>query len=334
MWHGNGAGVCDSASWPEFGHDGWNTNNFTIDAVRPAPIDFLAVTNGDQISLSWNAPGEDGPCGTAHSYDVRRSGEPITPGNFESATPVDGEPTPAAAGVNQTMVLERGQCDTWIAMRSFDADPQTDTPVQPANPSAISNVIRVKGTNPSFCSPTELELIGQESGQPTDNAIIGARLTGPDGPIGGRAVVIRFQGRTRVVETGANGNALFGIRIKGPAGDYPIKATFGGTANFGPSEIEGTFEVVREDTRTRLLETDDNRVMRARVVDDDSGDRLSTGRVRFFVNGRFVGGATPDDRGVARVERDRKLKNGQLIRAVYRKNDTFRRSTDERTHPI
>lgn len=43
VWEANGATACDPASWPEWGHDGWNTNNATTDAVRPRVITDLSA---------------------------------------------------------------------------------------------------------------------------------------------------------------------------------------------------------------------------------------------------------------------------------------------------
>ena len=67
----------------------------------------LATSNptSSSITLTWTAPGDDGSTGTATTYDIRYSTSAITEGNWASATQVTGEPTPAAAGTNQTMVV-------------------------------------------------------------------------------------------------------------------------------------------------------------------------------------------------------------------------------------
>lgn len=44
LWHGNGATTCDPASWPQWGHDTWNTNNAHTDTTRPAAITDASVT--------------------------------------------------------------------------------------------------------------------------------------------------------------------------------------------------------------------------------------------------------------------------------------------------
>lgn len=94
------------------------------------------------VSLYWTAPGDDGTVGTAASYDVRWSLNPITPANWGSATPVTGEPTPAVFGTTQSMVLTGLASKTvhFVAMTAADSA---------GNISAISNVI-------SFTTPDDM----------------------------------------------------------------------------------------------------------------------------------------------------------------------------------
>lgn len=74
----------------------------TADGTAPAAIsDLTATTLGSTtISLGWTAPGDDNSSGTATSYDIRYSTDPITSGNFSAATRITG-PTPAVAGTHQ-----------------------------------------------------------------------------------------------------------------------------------------------------------------------------------------------------------------------------------------
>jgi hypothetical protein len=73
------------------------------DDTAPDPVTNLAVTNVEptKISLSWTASGDDGSMGTAASYQLRWSTQPITPANFAAANLV---PTaaPHAAGTPET----------------------------------------------------------------------------------------------------------------------------------------------------------------------------------------------------------------------------------------
>jgi hypothetical protein len=69
VWRGNGAGVCAPATWPEYGHDPWMTNNVETDAQRPRIItDLNAQPLADgRTGLIWTAPGDDGRCRQAHA---------------------------------------------------------------------------------------------------------------------------------------------------------------------------------------------------------------------------------------------------------------------------
>jgi hypothetical protein len=146
VWRGNGAGVCDPATWPEFGHDGWMTNNVETDASRPAVVtDLAATTSKRNVTLTWTAPGDDGTCGRAHSYDVRFSQAPITTDNFSSAQPVEGEAAPGEPGAGESFTIRTPRCDSFVAVRTYDADPASGSAVAPANVSAASRSIPVEG---------------------------------------------------------------------------------------------------------------------------------------------------------------------------------------------
>ena len=70
--------------------------------------------------LSWTAPGGDLMCGTASSYQIVTSANPITPQSFAAATPLSGAPTPAAAGSLQTYTLPP-TAQRYVAIRAIDA---------------------------------------------------------------------------------------------------------------------------------------------------------------------------------------------------------------------
>jgi hypothetical protein len=86
------------------------------------------------ITLQWTAPGDDGPNGTATSYDLRRSTTPITDlTTFNAATAVSGEPAPQAAGSAETMQVNLPAGTYYFALRTADE-------ALPPNQSGISNV--------------------------------------------------------------------------------------------------------------------------------------------------------------------------------------------------
>ncbi|HEY7727715.1 MAG TPA: hypothetical protein VID50_04620, partial [Candidatus Eisenbacteria bacterium] len=87
------------------------------------------------VTLLWTAPGDDGNVGTATAYDIRMSLSPITLSNWSSATPLNGLPSPGAAGTSQNFEvrgLTRGTT-YYFAIRTVD---------DASNWSGISNVLR------------------------------------------------------------------------------------------------------------------------------------------------------------------------------------------------
>ncbi|MBI3118737.1 MAG: VCBS repeat-containing protein, partial [Candidatus Hydrogenedentes bacterium] len=64
VWRGNGATSCDPASWPEWGHDGWNSNNAHVDAVRPDRIADLSATQSTIPALARVEGGGNIPIGS------------------------------------------------------------------------------------------------------------------------------------------------------------------------------------------------------------------------------------------------------------------------------
>lgn len=97
-------------------------------AFASPPPAFAAAT-----VLRWTATGDDGTNGCATRYDLRRSTQPITAGNFAAADTVGGLPAPAASGTPQscTVVLPTDGVPFYFALRVVD---------EAGNWSPISNV--------------------------------------------------------------------------------------------------------------------------------------------------------------------------------------------------
>lgn len=78
------------------------------DFVPPEPTSDLHVTDSSRssITLSWTAPDDQGPYDRAALYDLRYVRTDIDSLSWESATRVEGEPTPGNPGTTQTMVVE------------------------------------------------------------------------------------------------------------------------------------------------------------------------------------------------------------------------------------
>ncbi len=87
------------------------------------------------VTLNWTAPGDDGPSGSAASYDLRYSRSPIVSvADFAAATPVAGAPVPQAAGAIESMVVSLPQGTYHFALRSMDDS---------GNQSGLSNVFTI-----------------------------------------------------------------------------------------------------------------------------------------------------------------------------------------------
>jgi hypothetical protein len=84
------------------------------------------------VALQWTAPGDDGPNGTAASYDVRYSATPINNlTDFNAATAATGEPSPQAAGATESFEVNLAPGTYFFALRTRD---------EANNPSGLSNV--------------------------------------------------------------------------------------------------------------------------------------------------------------------------------------------------
>jgi hypothetical protein len=101
--------------------------------VIPQSASSQAVTY-NSVRLNWTAVGDDSLTGTANTYDIRYSTNPITLANWASATQVSGEPAPLAPGTSQSFTVTGLQPNTlyYFGIRTADEVP---------NWSGLSNVI-------------------------------------------------------------------------------------------------------------------------------------------------------------------------------------------------
>ena len=124
----------DAGNWALVSNVVSKATSAAPDVIRPAAasVAVSAVTDFS-ATLAWTAVGDDSLTGTATSYEVRYSTSPITAANFASATAVTGEPTPAAPGTAQSMVVSglSRQVTYYFALRTVD---------EAGNVSALSNV--------------------------------------------------------------------------------------------------------------------------------------------------------------------------------------------------
>jgi hypothetical protein len=95
------------------------------DTTPPGTITDLAAmaTSPTSVTLTWTAPGDDGYTGTAYSYEVRYSINPIlTDTDFAAAPRASGEPVPKVAGAAEIFTVT-GLLDnrTWnFAIKTID----------------------------------------------------------------------------------------------------------------------------------------------------------------------------------------------------------------------
>jgi hypothetical protein len=136
-------------NWSDLSNVPTGTTSNTVDTTKPAAITNLAGTavSGSEVDLTWTAPGDDGATGTAHEYDIRYSTSTITAGNFNSASQVSDEPTPAVAGTLQGVAVTGLTADTpyYFAIKTED---------EASNTSDISNVRQVRTLVTSSAPPT------------------------------------------------------------------------------------------------------------------------------------------------------------------------------------
>lgn len=80
-------------------------------------------TQGDEVTLTWTAPADYQGL-AVQSYDLRYSALPITDLNWQSATAINGEPTPASPGSFRSMTIntipDYGGHRWYFAIKSVD----------------------------------------------------------------------------------------------------------------------------------------------------------------------------------------------------------------------
>jgi hypothetical protein len=124
----------------------------------------LAVSDTGQnsVTVTWTAPGEQGGTGKPAGYDIRYSSSPLTEGNWDTATQVQGEPAPGGVGEHQSFTilgLDPG-ATYYIAIKVGD---------EAGHYSQLSNV--VSATTDSVSHVPILTGIAQDTGALADDAV-------------------------------------------------------------------------------------------------------------------------------------------------------------------
>ncbi len=99
----------------------------------------------NSVNLTWTAPGDDSNVGTAVTYTVKYSTEPLTDQTWDSATTAASPPTPLLAGTKQTTVVTGLTPGTqyYFGIKTTD---------DAGNQSSLSN-IAAKKTDVRTCTP-------------------------------------------------------------------------------------------------------------------------------------------------------------------------------------
>jgi len=126
VWDTDGPACANNQEWWTYHHDEWNTGNYRRDTRPPDRIASLAATSPAllTVSASWTAPGDDGPCGQASSYEMAWSTDPLTPANFGAALaqhPV-ALAAPLAAGSGQATSFSAPQSHLFVGLRARDEE--------------------------------------------------------------------------------------------------------------------------------------------------------------------------------------------------------------------
>lgn len=74
--------------WSGLSNDAVGTTPSPLDPIPPSAVTNLSIFSIklDSVTLKWTAPGDDGNTGTATTYDIRYSKNPITEANWGDAT--------------------------------------------------------------------------------------------------------------------------------------------------------------------------------------------------------------------------------------------------------
>ncbi|HUW82308.1 MAG TPA: Calx-beta domain-containing protein, partial [Phycisphaerae bacterium] len=151
----------------------------TPDGNPPGQITDLAAANPDSttIDLTWTAPGDDGYAGRAMWYDLRYSTSTINEANWASATQVDGEPSPQAAGNPEAFTVTGLNSSTtyYFAIKTYD---------EGAEESPLSNVASETTAAPDVTAPAAITDLVAEAGIQSGSVELSWTAPGDDGSTG------------------------------------------------------------------------------------------------------------------------------------------------------
>jgi hypothetical protein len=117
VWDSDGTHA-GNQEWWSYRHDERNTANYGLDTRPPGVLRDAHLAAGG-MQITFDAPGDDWYGGTAGHYEAVSSGTAITPANFDSKDPLDGEPAPGGAGASETYAIP-ASAKRFVAIRAVD----------------------------------------------------------------------------------------------------------------------------------------------------------------------------------------------------------------------
>ncbi|MGH2730515.1 MAG: hypothetical protein ACRDJI_07875, partial [Actinomycetota bacterium] len=187
---------------------------------------------------------------------------------------------------------------------------------------------------PDGPAPTTIEIIGDTSGQITDEATLAARLTSEGAPVADEGIVFTLRGEAVGTDiTDDAGAASVTITVAPPAGTAEQGASFAGQDAYGASSATTEFEVLLDDATMALTLTKQGggAVATATLTETDTGAGLGGREVAFFVDGVEVGTASTGDGGIASFS-IAKLKKDQVVKATFEGDDSYAPASTEETY--
>lgn len=130
---------------------GLDLTSGAADTTPPAAISLASTTIGsNQVMLTWTASGDDGTVGTASTYNLRYSINPITDdASFNAAAAVAGVPSPKVAGSAEAFTVTGLAASTTYCFALKVAD-------EVPNVSGLSNIVEAATLPPHTWDPTDI----------------------------------------------------------------------------------------------------------------------------------------------------------------------------------
>ena len=257
------------------------------ETIPPSKITDLAANTWQSadgaIELTWTAPGDDNNTGTAALYDLRKSYQPITPSNFQYATPVLNLNSPNPAGTTERVILDDLDLEElyYFAIRTSD---------DVGNGSEVSNTADARTREVAPLRISNLEV----SGKTLNSISLTWTATGDNGNVG-RAAEYDFRYSTSFITQNNWVNATRVNSISNPA-------------NPGTAESLTVSNLIEDTTYYFAIKTIDarnNESVISNVADDSTIDNVPPSTITDLTASTYSSGAsvllqwtTPGDNGI------------------------------------